>query len=102
MTALLGGDFNMMMSVSFDGADSLVDGQAAIAKAARDIPGLQVTLRPTRADAYDGDEEVNHSRWRRILLHGTDFPGLVHQMTSYLGSEVGGAGVAVRLLHSIS
>ena len=27
-----------------------------------------------------------------VLLRGTDFPGLVHQMTSYLASEVGKGG----------
>mmetsp|Transcript_12088 Transcript_12088/g.19521 ORF Transcript_12088/g.19521 Transcript_12088/m.19521 type:complete len:308 (-) Transcript_12088:44-967(-) len=92
--ARLGDDCNIMMLVSFGGGESSVERQAAIARAAEDIPGLQVTLRPTQAKRYA--DAVDHSRWRRILLHGTDFPGLVHQMTSYLSSE----GINIEMLNT--
>ena len=62
--------------------------------------GLQVSVRPTtRLGAVrDGKQtdEVDTSRWRKIILHGTDFPGLVHEMTSYLSSE----GINIEMLNT--
>ena len=86
--ARLGHDFNVMMLVSF--ADSSPEERKTFARVAEEIPGLTVKVRPTtKRSRRDASDEVpqDTSRWRRVFLHGTDFKGSLHAVTSYLGEE---------------
>jgi len=88
--ARLGDDCNVMMLVSF--ADSSPEKRRTFAQKAEEIPGLIVKVRPTTSGKSRGrdagsDAFPDTSRWRRIFLHGTDFKGLLHAVTSYLGEE---------------
>ena len=86
--ARLGHDFNVMMLVSF--ADSSPEERKTFARVAEEIPGLTVKVRPTtKRSRRDASDEVpqDTSRWRRVFLHGTDFKGSLHAVTSYLGAE---------------
>ena len=84
--ARLGDDCNVMMLVSF--ADSSPVERRAFARVAEEIPGLTVKVRPTASGVKRGEERMpDTSRWRRVFLHGTDFKGSLHAVTSYLGAE---------------
>ena len=86
--ARLGDDCNVMMLVSF--ADSSPEERRAFARVAEEIPGLTVKVRPTASGVQrNARDEVapDTSRWRRVFLHGTDFKGSLHAVTSYLGAE---------------
>jgi len=87
--ARLGDDCNVMMLVSF--ADSSPVERRAFARVAEEIPGLTVKVRPTasgvKRDARGEELMPDTSRWRRVFLHGTDFKGSLHAVTSYLGAE---------------
>lgn len=92
--ARLGNDCNVMMLVSF--ANATPEDHRAFAQAADEIPGLTVKVRPTRAIRRSDADAVDTSRWRRVFLHGTDFPGLAYQMTSFLASN----GINIEMMNT--
>ena len=92
--ARLGNDCNVMMLVSFANANA--EDHRAFAQAADEIPGLTVKVRPTRAICRSDADAVDTSRWRRVFLHGTDFPGLAYQMTSFLASN----GINIEMMNT--
>lgn len=93
--ARLGDDCNVMMLVCFEDATSAE--RAEFARAAEEIPGLVVKIRSTRSDQRKvRDAQRDTSRWRRVFLHGSDFPGLLYRVTSYLASE----GINVELINT--
>jgi glycine cleavage system transcriptional repressor len=82
----LGDDSNIMMLVCF--GESTDEQRRAFERRVHEIPGLTVTLRATTAKRHtDETLDAGAGRWRRIVLHGTDYPGLLHEMAGSLAQE---------------
>lgn len=75
--ARLRGDFTVSMLVSFADAGAEAVNIAAFADALGKIENLTTSVRAS-SEANEGDDARTSREYRRVLVRGSDFPGITH------------------------